>query len=131
MSLLLALAGERLFYVIYASALAAPTAAQIREGKDTTGALAVASANTDPPANGVFDWPFDAVGLTLGVSYRVAFTHQAPATLVVVSDAFTTVAGRVKFWNGSSWVAKPLKYWTGSAWVVKTPNYWNGSAWVV
>lgn len=95
MSLLLALTGERLFYVIYDSSLAAPTADQVRDGRDATGAYAVAWDNVDPPANGVFDWPTDAVGLTLGNTYRVAFTHQSPATLVVVSDPFTTFAAAV------------------------------------
>lgn len=130
MSLLLALTGERLFYVIYASALAAPTADQIREGKDSTGALAVARDNVPPPVNGVFDWPTEAVGLTLGVSYRIAFTHQAPATLVVVSDPFTTAStGRVKVWDGTAWGVKPVKYWTGSAWAAKPAKFWNGSTW--
>jgi hypothetical protein len=95
MSLLLALTGERLFYVAYPSALAAPDADQVREGKDSTGAYATAWDNVDPPANGVFDWPTDAAGLTAATTYRVAFTHQAPATLVVVSDVFTTLGGAV------------------------------------
>jgi hypothetical protein len=41
-----------------------------------------------------------------------------------------TASGVLKYWNGSSWVAKPLKYWNGSAWAVKTLKYWNGSSWV-
>lgn len=130
MSLLLALTGERLFYVIYDSTLAGPTADQIRDGKDSTGAYAVAWDNVDPPANGVFDWPTDAVGLTLGNTYRVAFTHQSPATLVVVSDPFTTVvSGRLKFWNGSAWVLKSAKQWNGAAWAAKPVKFWNGSTW--
>lgn len=37
---------------------------------------------------------------------------------------------RMKYWNGSTWVAKPLKYWNGSAWVEKPIKYHNGSTWV-
>lgn len=37
---------------------------------------------------------------------------------------------RMKYWNGSAWVAKPLKYWNGSAWVEKPIKYHNGSTWV-
>lgn len=37
---------------------------------------------------------------------------------------------RMKYWNGSAWVAKPLKYWNGSAWVEKPIKYYNGSTWV-
>lgn len=38
--------------------------------------------------------------------------------------------GHLKYWNGSSWVAKPLKYWDGATWALKPLKRWNGSAWV-
>jgi hypothetical protein len=38
--------------------------------------------------------------------------------------------GKIKAWNGSSFLAKPVKYWNGSAWVTKPLKRWNGSAWV-
>lgn len=44
-------------------------------------------------------------------------------------DVITGTLQRLKYWNGSAWVAKPLKYWNGSAWVEKPIKYWNGSAW--
>ncbi len=37
---------------------------------------------------------------------------------------------RMKYHNGTSWVAKPLKYYNGSAWVEKPIKSWSGSAWV-
>jgi hypothetical protein len=40
------------------------------------------------------------------------------------------VGGRIKFWNGAAWTAKPVKFWNGSAWVTKPLKRWNGSAWV-
>lgn len=38
--------------------------------------------------------------------------------------------GRVKYWSGASFFAKPVKYWNGSSWVLKPLKHWNGSAWV-
>jgi hypothetical protein len=39
--------------------------------------------------------------------------------------------GYMKYWNGSSWVAKPVKHWNGSSWVQKPVKHWNGSSWVL
>lgn len=36
---------------------------------------------------------------------------------------------RMKYYNGTSWVAKPLKYYNGSAWVEKPIKYHNGTSW--
>lgn len=36
---------------------------------------------------------------------------------------------RMKYHNGTAWVAKPLKYYNGSAWVEKPIKYHNGSSW--
>lgn len=38
--------------------------------------------------------------------------------------------GGLKYWDGSTWVAKPLKYWSGSAWVEKPLRRWDGAGWV-
>lgn len=46
------------------------------------------------------------------------------------ADVIITSTGKIKFWNGSSYISKPLKYWNGSAWVVKPVKHWNGSIWV-
>jgi hypothetical protein len=40
------------------------------------------------------------------------------------------VTSKVKYWNGSAWVAKTTKRWNGSAWVTAVIKKWNGSAWV-
>ena len=39
--------------------------------------------------------------------------------------------GKIKHWNGSSWVSKTMKTWSGSAWVPGLLKYWNGSVWVL
>lgn len=41
-----------------------------------------------------------------------------------------TPVGRVKVWNGSSWVARNLKFFNGSYFDVRQPKFWNGSIWV-
>ena len=45
--------------------------------------------------------------------------------------ALRTALGNIKYWNGTSWVAKPVKYWNGTSWVAKPVKYWNGTSWVV
>jgi hypothetical protein len=37
--------------------------------------------------------------------------------------------GQIKYWNGSSWTAKPVKFYNGS-WTTKPLKYYNGSTWV-
>jgi len=38
--------------------------------------------------------------------------------------------GQIKFYNGSSFVAKPVKVWDGASWVTKPLKRWNGTSWV-
>lgn len=38
--------------------------------------------------------------------------------------------GRLKAWNGLSWISGNPKVWNGSAWVKGTVNVWNGTEWV-
>lgn len=52
---------------------------------------------------------------------------------VLIEDTFNYTifpAGRISWWNGTTWVKKPVMVWNGSAWVEKPVLYWNGSAWV-
>ena len=42
----------------------------------------------------------------------------------------TGTTQRMKYYNGTAWVAKPLKYYNGSAWVEKPIKYHNGTSWV-
>lgn len=37
--------------------------------------------------------------------------------------------GKIKVWDGSSFIAKPVKVWNGSSWVIKPVKVWNGSSW--
>ena len=60
-------------------------------------------------------WDEGVVGLILTQEY---FEQLAPST------------GRLKYWNGSSWITKVLKYWNGSIWQEKPLKYWNGISWV-
>jgi hypothetical protein len=59
---------------------------------------------------------------------RTSAAHTQPTfqTLPVVVAA----AGRVKVWNGTSWILKPTKVWTGASWDTKPAKVWNGTAWV-
>lgn len=38
--------------------------------------------------------------------------------------------GRVKVWNGTSWVARNLKHFDGAAFQPSIPKFWNGTIWV-
>ena len=40
------------------------------------------------------------------------------------------ISGNVKYYTGSSWVAKPVKHWNGTTWVQKPLKVWNGTSWV-
>jgi len=51
----------------------------------------------------------------------------AMAAMVVY---YPSASGKIKVYNGSSFVAKPVKVWNGSAWVTKPVKRWNGSSWV-
>jgi hypothetical protein len=53
-------------------------------------------------------------------------------------DTFTTIGaqeeptptGRVKVYNGTSWVVKPMKVYNGTSWVEKPVKFYNGSSFV-
>jgi titin len=45
------------------------------------------------------------------------------------SVSATTIGGRVKIWNGSSWVTIFPQVWNGSAWVTAQARIWNGTEW--
>lgn len=75
------------------------------------------------------------IGVTGGVSEAPGtFTNNGSGTAnswATVTFALRPLAeGRIKVWNGSSWVAKPVKVWNGSSWVSKPVKRWTGSAWV-
>lgn len=92
-----------LYAVIYASALAAPSAAQIKAGQNVNSAAAVwAGSVAAPTSSATFDWPSVATGLSPGTSYRVAFVWSDGVTdsNVAVSDPWTTQIGAAfkPFW---------------------------------
>ena len=37
--------------------------------------------------------------------------------------------GKVKFWNGSTWIAKTMKAWNGTSWKAGMIKFWNGTGW--
>ena len=37
--------------------------------------------------------------------------------------------GQIKYFNGTSFEAKPVKVWNGSSWNIKPLKRWNGSTW--
>lgn len=69
-----------------------------------------------------------------GQSY--SFTLQASNVDGSVTAAFSgtvaaaPTAGKLKVYNGSSWVYGPVKVYNGTAWVDGSVKVWNGTAWV-
>ena len=59
-----------IYYVIYGSAGSKPSAAQVKAGKDATGASAVAAGSeAELGASGVMTWSSAATGLSPATSY--------------------------------------------------------------
>lgn len=86
--------GPRLYYVIYPSAKAAPSAAQIKAGLDVDGIAGAAAGNESSPTSTQTYTFAAASGLTASTSYRVAFVWSdgTSDSAVVVSDAFSTLS---------------------------------------
>lgn len=85
------------FYVIYASAGSAPSAAQVKAGQDATGSAAVAHGHEVARTTTGEQVFAAATGLTAGTSYRVAFVWSDWTTdsNVAVSDAWSTTAAAI------------------------------------
>lgn len=82
-----------IYYVIYPSNLAAPSAAQIKAGQDVTGAFATAHGNeTLPSGDQTYTFATPATGLTPSTSYKVAFVWSDGTlnSAVSVSAAWVT-----------------------------------------
>lgn len=83
-----------LYYVVYGSALSAPSAAQIKAGQNVNGVAAVASGNATGITTTQSPYTFAAAtGLTGSASYKVSFVWSdgSSDSNVVTSDAFTTL----------------------------------------
>ena len=65
-----------------------------------------------------------------------SFTLQAANVDGAITQAFSgtvaaaPTAGKLKVYNGSSWVYGPVKVYNGTAWVDGSVKVWNGTAWV-
>jgi hypothetical protein len=62
-----------------------------------------------------------------------AFTASgtgATASWAAATMSLRMKGGKIKVWNGSSWVVKPVKFYNGSTWIEGMTKRWNGSAWV-
>lgn len=84
-----------LYYVLYGSALGAPSAAQIKVGQNVNGVAAIASGNATSITTTQSPYTFGAAtGLTGSTSYKVSFVWSdgTDDSNVVTSDAFTTSA---------------------------------------
>ena len=73
--------------------------------------------------NGNIDGRMDEVRVSKGIG-RFSIANFTPPTGEEYSGT-----NRLKYYNGSAWVAKPVKYYNGSAWVTKQLKYYNGSSW--
>jgi hypothetical protein len=101
---------------------------------ELTGFLSIGSNDTNDTAIGIGhknDWSsgaFDPAQFGGDSGFLDAWIAM---TIALRPDpAPPASSGKIKVWNGSSWVAKPVKVWNGSAWVVKPVKRWSGSAWV-
>lgn len=61
--------------------------------------------------------------------FNGAFLGTWPAYTSIWVFYATGSTQRMKYHNGTAWVAKPLKYYNGSTWVEKPIKYHNGSSW--
>lgn len=50
-------------------------------------------------------------------------------TLVVRPVTVPVSSGKIKLFNGTSFVVKPVKVWNGSLWVTKSLKFYNGTSW--
>ena len=92
---------------------------KIRDNKITGGYTYTAHNSVDVSGNS--GWVFDQAR-TVPSTPSINFGTFIP-TVVIVD------LSRLKYWNGSAWVAKSLKYWNGSAWTTKVLKGYNGSTW--
>ena len=96
LTLLAPSSGPRIYAVIYASALAAPSAAQIKAGQNVNGVAATwAGSIAAPTSTQTVDWPSLATGLTAGTSYRVStvWSDGTANSNVDTSEAWTATTG--------------------------------------
>ncbi|MFV3078023.1 DUF4347 domain-containing protein, partial [Niveispirillum fermenti] len=114
------------YYVVVANNATAPTAAQVKAGQDSTGAVALKSGNSTANS-GNFDSSFSAVtGLTAGTDYDVYFVAEDSAGNLMVTpvkvDASTTAGG-----GNAAPVNSVVPSVTGTATVGNALSTGNGS----
>ena len=90
------------------------------------GLLCNAGAYTYTGNTATLTYAIGTVSYTL-VCDAGSYTYTGQPATLTYSGA---VVGRLKYWNGSSWVLKTLKTWDGSAWVTKTLKARGASTWI-
>jgi len=85
----------------------------------------IAIALTSLAANSYHWQAWSTSGTSSGPPTAFGDNTESSADFIIISGT-----GKIKTYNGSTWVAKPVKVWNGSAWVTKPVKVWNGSAWV-
>lgn len=85
-----------------------------------SGAKRSFTANTDP---GVSSYP------VLNVSGSSSTATTSAASIELMSTSGQVNSGKIKYSNGSSFVAKPVKVWDGNSWAEKPLKYWTGTEW--
>lgn len=69
-------------------------------------------------------------GLSPNTTYSYTVTAaNAAGEGAASSVSATTIGGRVKIWDGSSWVTIFPQVWNGSAWVTAQARIWTGTEW--
>ncbi|MGA1373078.1 MAG: hypothetical protein ACO3Z6_15940 [Pseudomonadales bacterium] len=70
-------------------------------------------------------WTSGVVDTTISGGYKETWVVAGMA----LRDASASSGGRIKYWSGASFDAKPVKVWNGSAWVEKPAKFWDGTTW--
>lgn len=77
-------------------------------------------------AEGNYHWrSWLTAGLTVSAAVSFGSNSESSVDFIILS----VNSGKIKVYDGSSWVWKPVKVWNGSSWVAKTLRYWDGSNW--
>lgn len=83
------------------------------------------------PKGGSTLWLDSNVGPILINELDLAVVLDQVVVNWVEFEVSTGVISRIKYWNGSAWVAiNSLKHWNGSTFVTGKLKQWNGLTWI-
>lgn len=98
-------------------------------GGNGTGWIANSNNTSNDSSQGIVLYPWTSGAFDPG-AWTLTGTTTTDSWASITVALRPAPRGKIKYWNGSAWIAKPVKYWNGSAWVTKPLNHWNGSIWI-